>query len=61
MVGWSPAMWSVGYKILTAGDEEEGSESNAEQLTLQSVFNWIRSFMNPPLYGVSGLVCVRLR
>ncbi|CAM6100938.1 unnamed protein product [Calypogeia fissa] len=52
MVGWSPAMWSVGFKILTAGDEEEVSESNGEQPIWKIIINRIGSIMNPPLYGV---------
>eukprot|EP00850_Spirogloea_muscicola_P009187 SM000051S17547 [mRNA] locus=s51:194770:197972:+ [translate_table: standard] len=58
MVGWSPALWSVGYRIITGGGEGEDEESGEEggELTFlspwQSVVAWLSRVMNPPLYGV---------
>ncbi|KAL3683882.1 hypothetical protein R1sor_001904 [Riccia sorocarpa] len=52
MVGWSPAMWTVGYKILTSGDEVQDAESFEGQPWWKRVSNLIGSVMNPPLYGV---------
>eukprot|EP00850_Spirogloea_muscicola_P014387 SM000103S09479 [mRNA] locus=s103:177162:180399:- [translate_table: standard] len=58
MVGWSPALWSVGYRIITgggAGEDEDLVEEGGELTFLspwQSVVAWLSRVMNPPLYGV---------
>ncbi|KAL2635999.1 hypothetical protein R1flu_007478 [Riccia fluitans] len=52
MVGWSPAMWTVGYKILTSGDEVQVAESSDGRSWWETVSKLIGNVMNPPLYGV---------
>jgi predicted permease len=55
MVGWSPALWTVGYSIIATGDED----SNLGESSPKDTFFWttlqegLKRIMNPPLYGVS--------
>ncbi|KAG0568183.1 hypothetical protein KC19_6G000700 [Ceratodon purpureus] len=54
MVGWSPALWTVGYSMIAAGDED----SDSGESSLKDIFSWtsllegFTRIMNPPLYGV---------
>ncbi|CAK9265968.1 unnamed protein product [Sphagnum jensenii] len=54
MVGWTPALWTVGYRIIASGDADEDSRGNATRqgLSWLTVADWFESIMNPPLYGV---------
>jgi predicted permease len=54
MVGWTPALWTVGYRIISSGDADEDSRSNATRqgLSWLTLADWFESIMNPPLYGV---------
>ncbi|GAQ83988.1 hypothetical protein KFL_001720010 [Klebsormidium nitens] len=55
MVGWSPALWTFGYKIIagSSDDPENGDESDYEgEGRWQAFLTWLGRVMNPPLYGV---------
>lgn len=54
MVGWTPALWTVGYRIIASGDADEDSRGNATRqgLSWLTVADWFESIMNPPLYGL---------
>ncbi len=56
MVGWTPALWTVGYRIISSGDADEDSRGNATRqgLSWLTLADWFESIMNPPLYGVSS-------
>ncbi|CAM6040083.1 unnamed protein product [Sphagnum compactum] len=54
MVGWTPALWTVGYRIISSGDADEDSRGHATRhgLSWLTLADWFESIMNPPLYGV---------
>ncbi|XP_024400515.1 uncharacterized protein [Physcomitrium patens] len=54
MVGWSPALWIVGYSLIATGDEESDSRGSVpkNRFSLNAILEEIKRIMNPPLYGV---------
>lgn len=55
MVGWSPALWIVGYSLIATGDEESDSRGSVpkNRFSLNAILEEIKRIMNPPLYGAS--------
>lgn len=57
MVGWSPALWTVGYSLIATGDEERETSEDVSKtrFSWRTLVDGFRHIMNPPLYGVSAL------
>lgn len=57
MVGWSPALWTVGYSLIATGDEQRETREDVSKtrFSWRALVDGFRHIMNPPLYGVSAL------
>ena len=55
MVGWSPALWTIGYFIIAKGDEtsDVGDSSPKHNFSWTTLVEGFKRIMNPPLCGVS--------
>ena len=60
---WNPALWTIGYNILTGGEQEKSTESDGSAASkgglsrLTGILGGLKNALNPPIYGVSALQC----
>ena len=62
LIGWSPALWSLGYKMFVASeDDASGAEAPSSPLAAawQSVVS-LKKYLNPPMWGVIAGVVIGL-
>lgn len=57
VVGWSPCLWTLGYKIITSSDKSS-SKNPTDNMSMVHITDRIRRIFNPPLLGILAGILV---